>query len=321
MAGLPLLTYYVMNQPAQMISETRILEIPQGVSLSQVADLLKRERLLTHTWFFSAVARLKGQDRKIIPGEYELHTGMRPTEILAKMVAGRVYHHSITVPEGYTIAQIAHLLRAKELTDQAEFLRLTRDQNLIESLGLQVPSLEGYLFPDTYFFIRPTAPEEIIRTLVNRFWKMYSLEYQTRTKEINMTIQEVLTLASVIEKETGLSKERPLVSGVFHNRLRQNIPLQSDPTVIYALEDFDGDIRKKDLLVESPYNTYLVVGLPPGPIANPGEAAIRAALFPTATKFFYFVSRNDGSHEFSVTLAEHNEAVEKYQRKQRKQSS
>jgi len=319
-AGFGGLAFQAMNQPVGEFSETRIIEIPQGASFNQIADRLRKENLIANEWFFSGVARLKGQDRKIIPGEYEFHAGMRPTEILSRMVEGRVYYHTVTIPEGYTIAQITRLLAASELTNLAEFFRLTRDPDMIHSLKLQVPTLEGYLFPDTYFFIRPTPAKEIIRTMVYRLLETFTPEFHARAQELNMTVQEVLTLASVIEKETGLSQERPLVSGVFHNRLRQNIPLQSDPTVIYALEDFDGNIRKEDLLVESPYNTYLVVGLPPGPIANPGEAAIRAALFPTATDFVYFVSRNDGSHKFSATLAEHNEAVEKYQRSRGKQS-
>lgn len=320
-AGLVGFGFQVMNQPVGESSDKQIVAIPQGVSLSEIADLLQKKNLIGKGWFFSGMARLKGQDRKIIPGEYELNAGMRPMEILSRMVEGRVYYHTVTIPEGYTVAQISTLLAAKRLTDRAEFLRLTRDERMIQSLKLHVPTLEGYLFPDTYFFVRPTPPEEIIQTLVHRLRERFSPELQARAKELGMSIQEVLTLASVIEKETGLSKERPLVSGVFHNRLRKNMPLQSDPTVIYALEDFDGNIRKSDLLVDSPYNTYLVVGLPPGPIANPGEAAIRAALFPTPTDFVYFVSRNDGSHEFSTTLAEHEQAVEKYQRNRAKQSS
>ena len=320
-AGLGGIIFQLLDQPPGESSQGRIIKISKGWSFHQIADHLQRENLIAHEWFFSGVARLKGEDRKIIPGEYELHAGMRPTEILSKLVEGRVYYHTVTIPEGFTIEQIANLLAAKELTDRAAFLHLTRDPNLIKSLKLQVPSLEGYLFPDTYFFSRPTLPETIIRTLVRRFWEVYSPALRARTRDLEMTVQEVLTLASVIEKETGLSQERPLVSGVFHNRLRKNIPLQSDPTVIYALKDFDGNIRKEDLLVESPYNTYLVVGLPPGPIANPGEEAIRAALFPTPTDFVYFVSRNDGSHEFSSTLAEHNHAVEKYQRSRKNQAS
>jgi UPF0755 protein len=319
--GLGGLVFHALNQPVGGSSQARIVEIPKGASFNQIADRLGKENLIANEWFFRGIARLKGEDRKIIPGEYELHAGMQPTEILSKLVDGRIYYHSVTIPEGYTIEQIANLLAVKELTDRAEFLQLTRDPDMIHSLNLQVPTLEGYLFPDTYFFSRPTPPDVIIRTLVHRLWETFTPEFQARAKDIEMTVQEVLTLASVIEKETGLSQERPLVSGVFHNRLRKNIPLQSDPTVIYALKGFDGNIRKKDLLVESPYNTYLVVGLPPGPIANPGEAAIRAALFPTPTDFVYFVSRNDGSHEFSSTLAEHKQAVEKYQRSRRKQAS
>ena len=320
-AGLSGMTFQLLNQPVGESSQARIIEIPKGMSFHRIADRLRRENLIAHEWFFSGIARLKGEDRKIIPGEYELHPGMSPTEILAKLVEGRIHYHKVTIPEGYTIEQIANLLAAKSLTDRGDFLRLTRDSNMIKSLKLQVPTLEGYLFPDTYFFSRPISPDAIIRTLVRRFWDVFSPAYLARTSDLDMTVQEVLTLASVIEKETGLSQERPLVSGVFHNRLRKKIPLQSDPTVIYALKDFDGNIRKEDLLVESPYNTYLVVGLPPGPIANPGKEAIRAALFPTPTDFVYFVSRNDGSHEFSSTLAEHNHAVEKYQRSRKKQTS
>ena len=315
------LAFQAVNRAPGGPEQHQVIEIRQGTSFQSIASLLQEKNLIVHDWFFTSLARLTGQDRKIIPGEYEFHSGMRPTEILSRMVNGRVYYHSVTIPEGYTVAQIADLLTAKKLTDRTEFLRLTSDPDMIRSFELQVSSLEGYLFPDTYFFTRPSRPEDIIRTLVHRLQEAYSPELQARADELDMTMQEVLTLASVIEKETGLAQERPLVSGVFHNRLRRNIPLQSDPTVIYALESFDGDLRKRDLVVNSPYNTYRFRGLPPGPIANPGEASIRAALFPTPTDFVYFVSRNDGSHKFSSTLAEHNRAVEEFQRNRRKQAS
>ena len=315
------LIFFLLNQPVGDPSQPRIVEIHKGTSFHEVADRLQKENLIAHTWFFNGMARITGEDRKIIPGEYEFHAGMRPTEILSKLVEGRIYYHTVTIPEGYTIEQIASLLSSKELTDRATFIQLTRDPGMIHSLNLNVPTLEGYLFPDTYFFSRPISPHTIIRTLVRRFWEVFAPAYLARTRDLEMTVQEVLTLASVIEKETSLSQERPLVSGVFHNRLRKKIPLQSDPTVIYAMKNFDGHIRKEDLQVESPYNTYLMVGLPPGPIANPGEEAIHAALFPTPTDFVYFVSRNDGSHEFSSTLEEHNRAVEKYQRNRGKQAS
>lgn len=312
---------FVFDQPAGNSRNRHIVNIPSGMAFSKVAGLLQEKKLLSNRDWFIWLARLKGADRKVHPGEYELHAGLRPTEILSRLVDGQVYYHSVTIPEGYTVSQIATVLSEKELVQREKFIQLTRDQNFIKSLNVQAQSLEGYLFPDTYFLTRSASEEEIIKIFVSRLWEAFSPELIARGKEIGMTVQEVLTLASVVEKETGLSKERSMVSGVFHNRLQRNIPLQSDPTVIYALESFDGNIRKRDLSVKSPYNTYRVRGLPPGPIANPGEAAIRAALYPTPSDYVYFVSRNDGSHEFSVTLAEHNRAVEKYQKRRHKQAS
>ena len=204
---------------------------------------------------------------------------------------------------------------------RSAFIEAVRDPELIHSLGLEVQSLEGYLFPDTYFLTRSMSNQAVVRLLVSRLQETLTTEFRDRASAIGMSIHEVLTLASVIEKETGLSDERTLISGVFHNRLRRKIPLQSDPTVIYALEMFDGNLRKRDLTVDSPYNTYRVRGLPPGPIANPGAASIRAALFPATTSFLYFVSRNDGSHKFSSTLTEHNSAVRKYQHGRIRQAS
>ena len=303
-----------LNQPMGGPIQSHLVDIPPGTPFTQVSNTLHQNHLIDQEWFFTLLGRIQGVDRKIIPGEYELHAGMRPTEMLKKFVKGEIYHYALTIPEGYTVIQIADILNQKNLARKGDILRLARDQSFIRSLNLQVSTLEGYLFPDTYQFSRYTPPESIIRTFVNRFHEVVTPTLQERATTMGMTLQEVLTLASLVEKETGLAAERPLVSGVFHNRLQRGIPLQSDPTVIYALEDFDGNIRKADLSVNSPYNTYKVRGLPPGPIANPGLAAIHAALYPTQTDFVYFVARNDGSHQFSVTLADHNKAVDKYQR-------
>ncbi len=297
------------------------MNIQRGMSLGEVAQYLHEQGLIANAQWFRVMGKLTRADRKIQPGEYELHAGLTPTEILSRLKEGKVYYHAVTIPEGYTVRQIAEVLSDKELVDEARFLALTQNAKFITSLNIEAKNLEGYLFPDTYFVARLTPEEEIIRTFVHRFRKAFSPELQTRAKEMGMSVQEVLTLASVIEKETGLSQERSMVSGVFHNRLAKNIPLQSDPTVIYAIEAFDGNIRKRDLSIKSPYNTYQVRGLPPGPIANPGEASIQAALYPTPSDYVYFVSKNDGSHKFSVTLAEHNRAVQKYQKKLRKQAS
>ncbi|MEE9233747.1 MAG: endolytic transglycosylase MltG [Nitrospirales bacterium] len=321
-AFLGVVGFAKLNQPLGPSQPTQLIDVPPGTPFAKVSHILHRRHLLGQEWFFKVLGRVQQVDRKIIPGEYELHAGMRPTELLAKLVNGEVYQHSITIPEGYSVVQIGDMLEQKNLAEKQAFLSFHRDREFIQSLNIDAPSLEGYLFPDTYRFPRYTPPESLIRTFVNRFHEMVTPEMQEQAKNLGMTLQEVLTLASVIEKETGLATERSLVSGVFHNRLRRNIPLQSDPTVIYALEYFDGNIRKADLSVDSPYNTYRVRGLPPGPIANPGLAAIQAALYPTPSNFVYFVSRNDGSHQFSATLAEHNKAVDKYQRRLRpKQSS
>jgi UPF0755 protein len=303
-----------LNQPIRGPIQPHHVDIPPGTPLTEVSHILRQHHLIKPEWFFTLLARVQRVDRKIIPGEYELQAGMRPTELLKKLVKGEVYKYAVTIPEGYNVVQIADILSQKNLADKQDILRLTRDPAFIQNLNIQAPTLEGYLFPDTYQFSRYMPPESIVRTFVNRFHEMVTPELRNRATLIGMTLKEVLTLASVVEKETGLAAERSLVSGVFHNRLQKGIPLQSDPTVIYALESFDGNIRKADLSVNSPYNTYKVIGLPPGPIANPGLAAIQAALYPMQTDFVYFVARKDGSHQFSVTLADHNKAVDQYQR-------
>lgn len=294
---------------------SRLVVIPEGANLRQVAGLLKAEGLIPSASGFLVLGKLVLAERRIPAGEYLLHSGMRPTQILSEILAGHVVLHPITVPEGYTVVQIADLLRQGRISDPDEFLKLSRDREFLRSLALEADSLEGYLFPDTYRFARDAKARHVIETMVAALWQAFSLELRARAGEVDMSIHEILTLASVIEKETSVDAERALVSAVFHNRLRRNIRLQSDPTVIYALEGFDGNLRKRDLAVKSPYNTYRVAGLPPGPIGNPGREAIRAALYPANAGYLYFVSRNDGTHQFSSTLAEHNRAVEKYQRR------
>ena len=291
------------------------VDIPAGASLQQVASLLAERGLIRSQTAFLLLGKLTGADRRIRPGEYALHAGRRPLEILSDMVEGRVRLHSVTIPEGFSVAQVAARLAERGLVDEQTFLALTRDRDFIHELELSVPTLEGYLFPTTYHFPKSSDPREMIRTMVAFTWKAITPELRTQADAQGMSLHEVLTLASVIEKETGVASERALISAVFHNRLRRGIPLQSDPTVIYALESFDGNLRKRDLSVESPYNTYRVKGLPPGPIANAGAESISAALNPAKESYLYFVSRNDGTHHFSSTLAEHNRAVDKYQRR------
>ncbi len=294
---------------------SKVVVIPEGATFQQVAALLRQNGLIKNRAAFVLLGKSQSVDRKIHAGEYELNAGMTPAEILAKFQSGQVVLHSVTIPEGLTMTQVADVLAQRAGTDRTEFLRLARDRGFVASLGVTSDTLEGYLYPDTYRFRRGVKTKDVVLAMVEHLRQMFGPDLQARALEMKMSVHQVLTLASVIEKETGSGGERPDISAVFHNRLRKHIPLQSDPTVIYGLPDFDGNIRKKDLSNPSLYNTYRWPGLPPGPIANPGIHAIRAALFPSNSHALYFVSRNDGTHQFSATLTEHNEAVEKYQKR------
>ena len=294
---------------------SKVVVIPEGSTFQQVATLLKREQLIRSQSAFVLLAKASEADRKIHPGEYELNASIPPVDILSKLLAGDVVLHSVTIPEGYTIKQIAGVLAKHQITDQVEFVRLARDKSFAKTLGISAETLEGYLYPDTYRFARLTEAKDVIKTMVDQFGQIMTQEWQARAKDLHLTVHEVLTLASLIEKETGTGDERPQISSVLHNRLKKKIPLQSDPTVIYGLPNFDGNLRKKDLSHPTPYNTYRWAGLPPGPIASPGADSIRAALYPARSSYLYFVSKNDGTHQFSTTLVEHNKAVEKYQKR------
>ena len=289
--------------------------IPDGSTFQHVAVLLEHERLIKSSSIFVLFGKSQSADRKIHAGEYELNPGMTPAEILSKLLNGQVLLHPLTIPEGLTLTQIADLVSQQGLTDREEFLRLAKDREFIVSLGIKAETLEGYLYPNTYKFPRGIKAREVLVAMVEQLGQEVGPDLLVRMQELKMTMHEVLTLASVIEKETGSGGERPEISAVFHNRLKKHIPLQSDPTVIYGLPAFDGNLHKKDLSSPSPYNTYRVQGLPPGPIANPGIQAIRATLYPSDSSSLYFVSRNDGTHQFSATLIEHNKAVEKYQKR------
>lgn len=293
---------------------SHIVLIPEGSTYQQVANILKQEQLIRSRSAFLLLGKTRDIDRKIRPGEYELDASMSPQDILSKLLAGRVILHPVTIPEGYSLAQIAEVLATQQVTDTKEFTKLVRDRTFISTLGIEADSLEGYLFPETYSFARQTKAREVIKAMVDGLHRVWDSELQAQAARMKLSLHQVLTLASVIEKETGAKDERELIAAVFHNRLRKKIPLQSDPTVIYGLPAFDGNIHKRDLSFLSPYNTYRVQGLPPGPIASPGAHSLRAALFPAEASYLYFVSRNDGTHQFSSTLAEHNQAVEKYQK-------
>ena len=308
------LFYFQGSRPASDDNQTQVFEVQPGMPLKQVAQQLSRQGLILSPGAFQAIAYIQSKQKQVMVGEYNLSPSMLPSEILSRITSGKTVLHPVTIPEGYRITEIAALLQSEGLADQESFLHHTRDKNIIQSLGISADNLEGYLFPETYHFSKYSPEIKIVQKMVTTF-KEQVLKPQLlkSAKESSLSWHEIVTLASLIEKETGLDSERKIISSVFHNRLRKNMRLQTDPTVIYAIEKFDGNIRKRDLKIDSPYNTYRYKGLPPGPIANPGLKSIVAAMSPIESDHLYFVSRQDGSHHFSSTLNEHNQAVQKYQ--------
>ncbi len=293
------------------------VELPKGAALPAIAAILHAQGVVRSPRLFEIYARAKHAAAKLHAGEYEFARGMTLNDILAKIVRGDVKRYQLTVIEGWNLRDIDKMLLTKDFVPPAlaqEFMQLVYDPAYIASLGLTgTASLEGYLFPDTYLIARPKDAREIIDPMVKRYKQIYTDALRTRAREIGMTDHQVLTLASIIEKETGRGDERPIISSVFHNRLKSGIQLATDPTVIYGIPNFNGNLRRSDLERPGPYNTYLNPGLPPGPIASPGADSIKAALYPAETNYFYFVSKNDGSHYFSATMGEHARAVQHYQ--------
>ncbi len=307
------LFYYQASQPASDSTQTTVFEVQPGMTLKQVAQELSGQGLIRSPSAFQAIAYIQDKQTQVMVGEFSLSPSMSPSQILLRITSGKTVLHSVTIPEGYRITEIATLLHSAGLADREVFIRQTRDENLIRSLGIPTDSLEGYLFPETYHFSKFTPEKRIVQKMVDTFKEQVLKPELFSKSENSLSWHEIITLASLIEKETGLDTERKLISSVFHNRLRKNMRLQTDPTVIYAMEQFDGNIRKRDLKIDSPYNTYRHKGLPPGPIASPGLKSIVAAIFPVESDRLYFVSRQDGSHYFSATLIEHNRAVQKSQ--------
>jgi UPF0755 protein len=287
--------------------------ITAGQSLGQVAANLENQGLITSQSLFKLYVRYKQAATRLMAGEYQLSAHTPPAQILDQLLKGRVRLYRLTIPEGLNMDEIALLVQRANICDATPFLSLCRDIGFIKTLKVNSHSLEGYLYPDTYFFPKQTTCRQVIQTLVATFHKIYTREWEKRTQDLGFSVHEIVTLAAIIEKETGDASERPLISSVFHNRLKRNMRLESDPTVIYGDKDFDGRIRTRHLRRKTPYNTYQLRGLPLGPIANPGALAIEAALYPDASPYLFFVSKNDTTHYFSKTLSEHNKAVKKYQ--------
>ncbi len=307
-----------LYMPAQQKRRVVEVKVDRGESFSSVVNKLKDRGVILNERFFTLWARLWALDKKIHWGVYRFDLPIAPREVLDRMVLGRGLFRRITIPEGLALNEIADLLSREGATGEEKFLKEARSTEILSLLGLEHNRIEGYLFPDTYYFPVSATERDILTAMVEQFQEIFTPMMERQAKKLGLSRHEVVTLASLVEKEAGVEAERPLVSAVFHNRLKRNIPLQSDPTVIYGLKGFTGKLRRKDLQNPSPYNTYLIRGLPPGPICNPGLSSLRAALFPAHVSYLYFVSKNDGTHFFSETIREHNRAVNIYQRNSKK---
>jgi len=291
------------------------VNVRPGSSVGAIARVLSDKGAIRTPTLFEFYVRIKGLGGKLKAGTYDIPAGTTMVAAVARLVAGDVRQYKFTIIEGWTIKDIAAALKEKSYIEDekmpAGFGSLTHDKEFMKELGFEgASSLEGYLFPDTYRVAYPLEADEFIRRLVSHFNKVWN----SLVKEgSGVNRPETITLASIVEKETGNDAERPLVAGVLVNRLKRGIALQSDPTIIYGLPHFDGNLRKRDISNPHPYNTYVHPGLPPGPICNPGRASIEAVLGPAKTDYLYFVSKNDGTHQFSKTLSEHLKAVRRYQ--------
>lgn len=292
------------------------VDIPAGASVESIGEMLHRAGLIRHPLVLRALVEWMGVATRLQAGEYDLSPAMSLREIISRLVRGEVVTYPFTIPEGYTVDQIADLLARHGLADRDRFLQAASRVELAPcpppDPGQVRYPLEGYLFPDTYRVRRGTSEAELVSLMVRRFQEIWNAGLAEKARARGISMHEAITLASIVERETGVPHERPLVAGVFWNRLQRGMPLQADPTVLYALGREGGTLLRRDLEVDSPYNTYLYPGLPPGPIGNPGRAALLAVLEPASTDYLYFVARGDGTHYFSRTLGEHLQAIRRY---------
>jgi UPF0755 protein len=306
-----------LNVPYRGFTSSEVfVDLPAGTSVSGIADRLASAGVVSDPLTFRIAARLSGADRQLQAGEYRFSEPISAFQVVTKIAEGDVFTHPITFPEGLTIREMAALFEKAGLGPAAAFEKAAANTSLAAGFDPGARSLEGYLFPSTYALGRQGGADATVRAMVEAFEVAFHPELRAEAVTRGMTVREVVTLASLIEKETAQASERPIVSAVYHNRLTRKMPLQCDPTVVYALMragKWTGNIRKPDLQIKSPYNTYVYPGLPPGPIASPGRASIEAAIRPADVPYLYFVSRNDGTHVFAETLAEHNRNVAEWQ--------
>lgn len=304
----------ISNRPlsSDPASLSKVVRIPQGMGATQITELLTEEGLIANPTFFRLLVKIEGVEQSLQAGSYLLSPQMRPLEIIDNLVSGRITSERVVIPEGFEIRQIAAVLAERGLANKERFIELASDASLVfgENIPIELPiqSLEGYLFPDTYHFSEGQTEEDLIGQMVDRFIEVTQKQVVSLLEESEFSLHEVVTLASIVEREIMVDRERPIVASVYLNRLAIDMPLQADPTVRYVTAEERPQVLYRDLEIDSPYNTYRYRGLPPGPIASPGLASMLAVLDPAETNYFFFVSKRDGTHEFTETYDEHLQA-------------
>jgi UPF0755 protein len=294
----------------------QFVEVPSGIGTRAIGKLLVDAGVVADMTTWRIAVWRSGHATDLQAGEYRFAGAATAAEVVEKIARGDVYLRTITFPEGLTVAQMSRLFAQAGLGSAKDFTDAAGDEQLLSGIDAAARDLEGYLFPDTYTLPRRASARDLVTRMVERFTSVMTPQLRQEAADWGLSVRQAVTLASLVEKETAAPDERPVVAAVYHNRLRQRIGLQCDPTVIYALGlrgRFTGNLTKADLTIDSPYNTYRYRGLPPGPIAAPGRSSLEAAVRPAPVDYLYFVSRNDGSHAFASTLAEHNRNVQKYQ--------
>lgn len=316
---LGILAYQVSSFLGQAIAppQEKLIHIKPGTSFTSIARAFETAGIVDDARLFTLLARWEDAAAHIQAGEYRFADPATPEQVLRRLTSGDVRKLQLTIPEGFNLKEIAARIEAAQISSATEVLRLAGDSALLSRVGVDADTLEGYLFPETYTYTSDTPAKELLTAMIAQFKQQLTPELLAAARQQDMNRHQLVTLASIIQKEAGNNEEMPLISAVFHNRLRRGIPLQADPTVIYGIEDFDGNLTRRHLREATPYNTYRRRGLPPGPIASPGMEALQAAAFPADVNDLYFVSKGDGSHAFSATLEEHNRAVRKYQLRRR----
>jgi UPF0755 protein len=304
-------------QPARAEATAVDFDVARGASVKSVAADLEQRGLIRSARAFELLARWRGLERRMHVGEFSLSASMPSEQILTIFAEGRVKTYEVVIPEGLRATEIAARLATAGIVDEAAFFAVVDDPDAPARFGVEGPGLEGYLYPETYRFAHGLAADAVVRVLVDHFLEVWK-EIEPEATRQKLSMREVVTLASIVEKETGAPAERPVIAAVFRNRLARGMRLASDPTTIYGIPDFDGNLRRRDLEdASNPYNTYKITGLPPGPIASPGADSLRAVVSPAKTGYLFFVSRNDGTHVFARSFAEHERNVDRYQRRRR----